>query len=437
VAKGGWGTAERVGMVATVAFAVLTLTAVFVRPSDPVDPPPSTTTTTASAPSTTPPSSTATTTTTLPPETTTTSLVVGPPVGVPDQPDLDPAAPPAALDPAFEFVGVAVVAEGGADLSEAPGSETVVRAHEGLAFPIVARDGDRVEVFTTCDTVLWADLDQLAVTARGLPARVGAGFDFGDAVIVIDAGHGGPSNIGAVGPAGTPEKEVNLDIARRVRDLLQAEHVVEWDTGRIFEGNAVPPAARVLMTRQGAEDGDYEAGLRYRAELSNAAGAHVLVSIHNNAGWEIDVDVPGSDVYYQSQVEDSRRLAAILVGELQRSFAPFDADWKGATETGAKSRLSPRDERSQYYGVLRRTDAPAVIAEGAYLSNPSEEALLRTPRFRQAYAEAVYRALIRFLTTDDTGDGASYDPEVWPGFAGSGDPTPACRIPEQPQEAAE
>ena len=44
----------------------------------------------------------------------------------------------------------------------------------------------------------------------------------------------------------------------------------------------------------------------------------------------------------------------------------------------------------------------------------------------------VYRAVIRFLTTDDTG-APSFDPEVWNGFAGSGAPTPACRIPEQPQ----
>jgi hypothetical protein len=54
-----------------------------------------------------------------------------------------------------------------------------------------------------------------------------------------------------------------------------------------------------------------------------------------------------------------------------------------------------------YYTLLARSEEPAAIVEGAYISNPSEEALIMTDSFRQAYAEGVYRALVRFVTTDD------------------------------------
>jgi N-acetylmuramoyl-L-alanine amidase len=194
----------------------------------------------------------------------------------------------------------------------------------------------------------------------------------------------------------------------------------------------VPAAAQVIVTRSGeGDDADYEAGLIFRAELASALNAHALVSIHNNAGFDTTSETAASDVYYQSDIAESRRLAALLVAEFARSFAPFDADWVATEPVGAKSRLSPRDASTQYYGLLRRAEVPAVIAEGAYIANQSEADLLATPEFRQAYADAVYRALVRFITTDDAG-GISHDPVVWEGHAGSGGARPECELPEQP-----
>ena len=72
-----------------------------------------------------------------------------------------------------------------------------------------------------------------------------------------------------------------------------------------------------------------------------------------------------------------------------------------------------------------------MIAEGAFISNPDEEALLRTTEFRQAYADAVYRALVRFITTSDTGSGFTEPyPRTVP--AGSGAPAGGCEVPAQP-----
>ena len=217
-----------------------------------------------------------------------------------------------------------------------------------------------------------------------------------------------------------------------MRDLLSGPRSVDWESGQILKGDEIPAAARVIVTRAGDGDAaDYEAGLFFRSRLANAINAQAMVAIHHNAGWEIRLDEPGSDVYYQSQVPESRRFAKIMVEELQRGFADFEADWVGASETGAKSRLSPREGNPQYYGILRYSEMPSVITEGAYISNRSEAELIATAEFRQAYADAIYRGLVRFLTTDDIGGGSDTDPVIWYGDAGSGDARPECVIPSQ------
>jgi N-acetylmuramoyl-L-alanine amidase len=376
------------------------------------------TTTTVAAPITT----TSTTTSTAPPV----------PIGVPEMPQPDPAPPDPGLAAGFTGAGVVTLARGGAELYAEPGGEPFEVGRAGLVFAALSMEDDWIEVFTSCDTTAWVRAAQVRAEPAAASAAIGAGFDFGDAVIVVDPGHGGPWNTGATSPSGLVEKAINLDIGRRVRDLLNEPHTVDWATGTIYTGSDIPAAAEVILTRTGDGDrADYEAGLTFRSTLANSANATAMVSIHNNAGWEIELDHPGVDVYYQSQLAASRRFAKIMVEELLRSFGPFEADWVGAIETGAKSRLSPREGHEQYYGVLRRTLVPTVITEGAYIANQSEADLLATPAFRQAYAEGVYRALIRFLTTNDVGGGHSSDPVIWEGNAGSGDARPECVIPAQ------
>ena len=325
---------------------------------------------------------------------------------------------------------------GGAALYEDVDGEPFVVGREGLVFAAQRMEGEWIEGFTSCDAPAWVRSSEVHAVSPAADAELGRGFDLADATIVLDPGHGGPYNTGASSPSGLVEKDINLDIARRVRDLLSESRSVDWATGEIFSGSDIDAAGWVIMTRVGdGDDADYEAGLFYRSYLANAANAHAMVAIHNNAGWEVRLEAPGSDVYYQSQIEESRRFAKIMVEELLRSLAPFEADWVGAIETGAKSRLSPRDGNAQYYGILRRSEMPTVITEGAYLSNASEAELLATAEFRQAYADAVYRALVRFLTTDDVGAGRDTDPVIWHGDAGSGDARSDCVIPEQDTSA--
>ena len=392
----------------------------------------------AAAPTTSSTTTVAPTTTTITTTTTTTTTTLAPlPVVVPESPAPPPPPPKPGLPEGFDGTGVVVAGAGGVDLASSPDGPPFTRAREGLVFAGRGMSAERgwVRVFHTCDGVAWARADQLSALLPAPEATIGAGFDFSNAVIVLDPGHGGPSNIGASSPDGLLEKDVNLEIANRVRDLLGEPHSIDWETGTILSGDEVPSAGTVIMTRVGeGAAGDYEAGLDFRAAVANAANAHAMIAIHNNAGWEVATELPGSDVYYQSQAalnEPSRRLATLLVEEFRRGFTEFEADWVGALLLGAKSRISPRDGVSQYYGVLKASTVPTVIAEGAYINNPTEAELLRTPEFQHAYAAAVYRALVRFVTTDEPGGAPSFDPEVWDGFAGSGGARPECVIPAQ------
>ena len=384
-------------------------------------PPPATAATTTTAPPPTTTTLSTTTTTTIPPVTTTV-----PPAPAPDR----PAPNPDQIRPR-PFQGAAIVAVGGAELTREPEGDPYVRAHEGLLFPVVGRQSDWLALLDHCDDPAWVRFDQVAFTpARtgGLPP--GEGLSFADAVIVVDPGHGGP-NIGAVGPKGLAEKEVNLDIARRTRDLLETAHTVDWSTGEILEGGEIPPARRVWVTRpEGPAGADIEAGLTFRTTIADSLNAHALVSIHNNAAPDGPFDGPGSEVYHGIDDALSKRLSGLILEEMRRGFSSFEADWVGATDAGAKIRV--REDGTDVYGIIRLAEVPSVIVEGVYLSNESEEALLETPEFRQAYADAVYRGLVRFITTDDAGSGfVEVDP--FTGRLSSGAPVRECTVPAQPE----
>ena len=322
------------------------------------------------------------------------------------------------------------MAAGGAALREQRSGSPFVTARQGLVMAVEAREGDWFLLRTMCDTEAWAEAAQLEFSPAVDPVAVGEGTSFSDAVVVLDPGHGG-INRGAQGPTGLREEVVNLDIARRARDLLQSAHIVDWETGTVYPGPDIPPVGQVWVTRvAGPPDADYEAGLLFRATLAGRAGANALIAIHNNASPDGPFDGPGSETFSMFKDPDSRRLGGLLVEEMRRSFSVFEIDWAGDRDAGAKYRLQ-EDGETDYYGILRRALVPSVITEGAFISSESEEALLATPGFRQAYAEAIYRALVRFVTTDDPGSGFT-TPYLRTTDVGSGDARPDCQIPAQP-----
>ncbi|REK33147.1 MAG: N-acetylmuramoyl-L-alanine amidase [Actinobacteria bacterium] len=326
--------------------------------------------------------------------------------------------------------GLAIVPTGGASLFAAPAGEPLQSVHEGLILPVLSTEGPWLEVMDSCSNVAWVSESQMQVVPRANPQSPGTGFDLSQSVVIVDAGHGG-RDWGAPGPDGTRESFFNLDIADRLRDLLLTSHDVDWATGRITPGETYSAIGGAYMTRdtEGPDEGDFEAGLAYRAAMANSVGADALLSIHNNTGTDRTLQDPPRAVFYALTVEGSDRLASLIDEELFRSFDPFASEWQGSAIQGTASRMDV-ETGGDFYGLLRRSAVPAVIIEGVYVTDPTQNTLLQTTVFRQAYAEGVYRGLIRFLTTDEVGSVIN-EPVPFEGNVGSPS-TSSCVVPEQP-----
>ncbi|CAN5786647.1 hypothetical protein BH23ACT4_BH23ACT4_11780 [soil metagenome] len=326
--------------------------------------------------------------------------------------------------------GLAVVPEGGVDLYATPAGTVLQSIHQGIVLPVTSVDGSWLEVMDSCSNPAWLNSTEVSIVPRSTPQTPGAGFDLSRAVVIVDAGHGG-RDWGAPGDDGTRESFFNIDIADRLRNLLLTPHDVDWETGRITPGSTYPAFAGAHMTRDttGPDEGDFEAGLAYRATMANSVAADALLSIHNNTGTDRTLQDPPRAVFYALSVEGSDRLASLIDEELFRSFDPFATEWQGAGVQGTASRRDV-DTGGDFYGLLRRSEVPAVIIEGIYVSDSAQNTLLRTTVFRQAYADGVYRGLVRFLTTDEIGSPIN-EPADFQGSVGS-PTTTNCVVPEQP-----
>ena len=181
--------------------------------------------------------------------------------------------------------------------------------------------------------------------------------------VVIDPGHGG-EDPGSMGYSGGQlvlnEKDVNLDIALRLQNMLEAAGV------------------SVYMIRTT----DETIPLYDRQDTANSMGASLYVAIHNNC---YSTETPsGTEVLYYS--DDAPMIDGIsgagLANKLQRTLVSN----LGLVDRGAKAEPE--------LAVLRRTSMPAVIIEGAFLSNPSDLAYLQTNEFREKYAMSAAQCII-------------------------------------------
>jgi N-acetylmuramoyl-L-alanine amidase len=292
--------------------------------------------------------------------------------------------------------GVFVVGNDGAAVASQPGGPVTGRLRAGVAMAVDATDRGWAHVLTPCENRLWVK------TADGRITKT--------ADIVIDPGHGGPEP-GAVGPGGLTEKELNLAVAQMAVEALAAEGVTA-----------------VL-----ARTGDYRQTLASRVAVAAAIDPKAFVSIHHNAAPDGSWAGPGSETYYQigksvppARAAESKRLAGLIYEEVVRALSAYSADWVADRDAGTKYRLG--DSGDDYYGILRRSAADGVVAsliELAFVSNPSEEALLKRDDVRRAEAGAVARGIVRWLRTQDPGSGFVVPyPRTEP--AGGGGGTTGC-----------
>ena len=234
------------------------------------------------------------------------------------------------------------------------------------------------------------------LTPCGNQASVSWGTPISTADIVLDPGHGGAVETGAVGINGLAEKDLNLEIAKR--------------TARILESRGIS----VVLTRTA----DYRIPLSTRAEIANVLEAQAIISIHHNAPNANSSPTPGTEVFIQDGVPESARLGGLLQEEVVAALDQFDVVWSIASDAGAIVVLNDSGDNS--YGMIRRPEMPAVLAELGYLSNPLEEALFATTEYQDVAAMALADGIDRWLNTDDPGSGFRDEPRRFTPTGGTG-----------------
>lgn len=186
--------------------------------------------------------------------------------------------------------------------------------------------------------------------------------------VVIDAGHGG-DDPGKVGINGVKEKDINLEIAKLLKQFLEAADV------------------KVVMTRED-EEGLYDAGasnkkvqdMKRRVEIISEAKPVATVSIHQNSYPE--EYVRGAQVFYYTNSQEGMRLAGCIQKQLIQR-----ADTENTRQIKAND---------SYY-LLKKAEGPIVIAECGFLSNWSEAEMLCEKEYQQKIAWAIHIGILQYL----------------------------------------
>ena len=237
-----------------------------------------------------------------------------------------------------------------------------------------------------------------ATTTVGAERMTASAFPLAVKRVVLDAGHGG-SDPGATA-AQLLEKEITLDIGRRLRLLLERDGFA------------------VITTR----DADQTIALRDRAQLANASKSDIFVSIHVNA-LERHTESRGIETYYLGATEDRRltelaaaenRVSGYSVSDMRRLLEGVYADARSAESQQLASAVQKKlfdklrgdDPGLENWGVKRApflvlvaTEMPAILAEVGCISNDKEAAMLRTPEYRQKIAGALFDGIRAYAGT--------------------------------------
>lgn len=186
--------------------------------------------------------------------------------------------------------------------------------------------------------------------------------------VVIDAGHGGFDS-GKVGIGDILEKDINLEIAKKVQENLEKTGI------------------KTMMTRN-RDQGLYDEGeenkkqqdMKRRCSFINESGADLAVSIHQNSYTQ--ESVCGPQVFYYATSQKGKELAQML----QESF-------------NQKLQIArPREiKANETYYILKKTEIPTVIAECGFLSNAEEAEKLSQDVYQESVADAISEGIRRYL----------------------------------------
>ncbi|MFZ5813914.1 MAG: SH3 domain-containing protein [Bacillota bacterium] len=194
-------------------------------------------------------------------------------------------------------------------------------------------------------------------------------------VILLDPGHGGDDSGAVSRLLGVVEKELNLQVALRLRAALEARGAKVYMT-RVTDRRAAPES---YLTSAEGEPRD-QLDMQYRTLMANQLKVDLFVSIHHNAG---NAGLRGTETFYTSgslNGERSKKAAALIQEELVRAL--------GTVNRGAKD--------DTFY-VTRNTEAPAVLVEVAFVTDQQDGSRARESAFQMAAVESMVRALERLF----------------------------------------
>lgn len=190
--------------------------------------------------------------------------------------------------------------------------------------------------------------------------------------VVLDAGHGAPDG-GAVGPGGTEEKDINLDIVLKVREILENRGI------------------KVILTREG-DSGIFDksaetihekkvSDMHNRLAIINSSNADLFISVHMNAFTNSNSN--GLHVFYSRNHPECEALAS----DIQQRISSI---------TGAKSHAVKTASETLY--LMKNPQPAAVLVECGFISNPQEEKLLNDDIYRGKIAFALADAICAYLS---------------------------------------
>lgn len=193
-------------------------------------------------------------------------------------------------------------------------------------------------------------------------------------LIVIDPGHGG-IDAGARSSSGTLEKDITLEVSKRLGDMLGqagAAVILTRDCDMWLADPEAPHKKRSDLTR--------------RVDIANRNNADLFISIHVN-NFLYDRGSRGAQTFSHPGSEESKVLSEIIQNELARVL--------GNTHRKPK----------QINYFIRNSKVPAVIVETGFLSNPAEEKLLLDSAYQSKVAFAIYCGLVRYFADKAAGVG--------------------------------
>ncbi len=188
-------------------------------------------------------------------------------------------------------------------------------------------------------------------------------------IVILDPGHGG-YDPGAITKQGVYEKSINLQIAQKVKEMLEPSGIEIFLT-RDEDIDYVPDGVRGKSTKK-------QIDLNHRIEMAKEVNADVFVSLHVNA--TASGQESGSETFYHYQSESGKRLAELIQQEMIKI-------------PGMNRRIA---KPGDFY-IVKNTSMPAVIVEVGYLSSLKEQKKLQQSWYQEQLARAIAKGIANFF----------------------------------------